>query len=644
MLQFFRNFFQSKLGIPVTLAFLALIAVAFATMDIAGTNTFGGVAGGDRVAVVGDEKIGSGDLVRYAGQALDQVRAQNPNMSMPAFVEQGGLEDVLDQMIDRTAIAAFARDLGLRAGENLVNSEILTFPVFRGANGEFDTETFRRALAAQNISESVFRADLAQGFLAQQLLVPASFGAKAPDKLAMRYAALLKERRAGGIAMIPATAFAPTGDPSQQALAAYYTENRGDFIRPERRVIRYATFGADTLGERAEPTAAEIRARYEEDQARYAAREERRMTQLIVPTQQAANAIRQRVAAGGSLETAAAEAGFDTTTLGPISQQALAAQSSSEVARAVFAADSGAIAAPARSGLGWHVVRVDAVESTPARSLEEVREEIAAQLRTEKRQTALADLSASIEEQLGDGVSLADVAEDLGVELATTAPIVATGQVYGAPGQTAPAVLAPALETAFQMAEGQPQLAEIVPGETFLIFEASEITASTPAPLADIRDDVIAAWRLDQGAKAARAAADRILERVEGGATLAAAVAEEEQALPGVEQIDLTREQLAAMQGRFPAPIALMFSMAEGTTKKLEAPESAGWYVVDLAEIETGEVSRDDPVFAQAKADLGMAMGREYAEQLRVALREELGVERNATAIEAVRKQLLGQN
>ena len=201
MLQFFRNFFQSKLGIPVTLAFLALIAVAFATMDIAGTNTFGGVAGGDRVAVVGDEKIGSGDLVRYAGQALDQVRAQNPNMSMPAFVEQGGLEDVLDQMIDRTAIAAFARDLGLRAGENLVNSEILTFPVFRGANGEFDTETFRRALAAQNISESVFRADLAQGFLAQQLLVPASFGAKAPDKLAMRYAALLKERRAGGIAV-----------------------------------------------------------------------------------------------------------------------------------------------------------------------------------------------------------------------------------------------------------------------------------------------------------------------------------------------------------------------------------------------------------------------------------------------------------
>ena len=98
------------------------------------------------------------------------------------------------------------------------------------------------------------------------------------------------------------------------------------------------------------------------------------------------------------------------------------------------------------------------------------------------------------------------------------------------------------------------------------------------------------------------------------------------------------------MQGRFPAPVALMFSMAEGTTKKLEAPENNGWFVVDLAEIETGQVSPNDPIYAQARADLGMAMGREYADQLRVALREELGVERNATAIEAVRKQLVGQN
>lgn len=644
MLQFFRNFFQSKLGIPITLAFLALIAIAFASSDLANTGTFGGVAGGDRVAVVGDRKIDSSDLVAGAQSALDRARQTNPNLSMDAFIEQGGLEDVLEQMVDRAAIAEYARRHGLRAGENLINSEILAIPQFRGANGEFDSAVFRRLIGAQGLSEADFRADLAQGFLAQQLLVPVAFGGKAPATVVSHYAALLKERRKGAIGVIPAAAFAPEGAPSQAALETYYTENRGDYIRPERRVIRYAVFGPEALGERAEPTAEEIRARYEEDSARYAAREERRLTQLIVPTREAANAIRERVSAGGSLEVAAREAGFDTVTLGSISRQDLAAQSSDEVARAVFAADRGAIAVPARSALGWHVVQVDAIDSTPARSLDQVRGEIAEALRTEKRNAALADLAASIESRLAEGVSLADVTQDLGLDIQTTRPLLATGTVYGTSGETAPDVVAPAIETAFQMSEGQPQIAEIERGQTFLIFEASEIVPSAPAPLAEIRSDVVADWRQAQGAKAARAAADRILQRVRKGATLAAAIAEEEAELPGAEQIDLTREQLAAMQGRFPAPIALLFSMAEGTTKKLEAPDDNGWFVVDLDDIETGEVSREDPVFAQASADLGIAMGREYADQLRIALRKELGVELNEAAVDAVRKQLLGQN
>ena len=56
MFQFFRNFFKTKLGLAISLAFLGLIALAFASADVSSTGTFGGIAGGDRVAVVGDEK------------------------------------------------------------------------------------------------------------------------------------------------------------------------------------------------------------------------------------------------------------------------------------------------------------------------------------------------------------------------------------------------------------------------------------------------------------------------------------------------------------------------------------------------------------------------------------------------------------
>ena len=106
MISLFRNFFSSKIGLGLTLGFLVLIAFAFASSDVANQATFGGVSGGDRVAVVGDEKIGNADFSRAVSNAVNQVRQENPTITLPAFAAQGGFEEVLEQMIDRTAVGA----------------------------------------------------------------------------------------------------------------------------------------------------------------------------------------------------------------------------------------------------------------------------------------------------------------------------------------------------------------------------------------------------------------------------------------------------------------------------------------------------------------------------------------------------------
>lgn len=93
-----------------------------------------------------------------------------------------------------------------------------------------------------------------------------------------------------------------------------------------------------------------------------------------------------------------------------------------------------------------------------------------------------------------------------------------------------------------------------------------------------------------------------------------------------------------------PPPLALLFSMAEGTVKLLPAPQNRGWYVIALKDIVPGEVSANDPLIAQARRELGGVAGQEYASQLRRAIRDEAGIKRNATAIAAVRKQLDGSN
>lgn len=641
MIQLFRKFFSSKFGIAITLGFLALIAFAFASMDISSTGVFGGVSGGDRVAVVGKERIDAAELSTAATNALDQARQTDPTITMQAFIARGGLEEVLRQLIDRTAIAEFARRHGMRAGDRLVDSELLQIPAFRGPDGNFDQNAFRAALAQRGLSESAVRNDLAMGLLARQLLTPISFSPVVPRSVAERYASLLRERREGSIVFLPATSFAPQGAPTEAQLQAFYNENRDRYIRPERRVIRYATFGPDAVGAPPAPTAAQISERFQRDRAQYAASERRRFTQLVVPTQDAAEAIVAEVRGGKSLDVAAREKGLATTSVGPVTQDELARSASAAAAQAAFSAQQGAIAQPARGGLGWYVLRVDEVDRQPARTLQQVRDEIAAALAVEQRQAALDDLTARIDEEIESGRSLSEVAQELDITVAATRPATADGRIYGTNETVAP-VLASVLPVAFDMDEGEPQLAVVAPGESYVIFDVSNITPSATAPLAEIREDVTADWRRDTGANAARAAADRILDRVTKGSTLAAAVAAENKGLPTPQTLNLNREQLA-QQGRVPAELALFFSMARGTVKKLEAPGDAGWHVVRLDSIDAPQIAANDPIVASTMRELGQASGTEYVDQFVKAAQREVGVERNDAAIRAIAAQLTGQ-
>src|SRR5690606_30547760 len=294
---------------------------------------------------------------------------------------------------------------------------------------------------------------------------------------------------------------------------------------------------------------------------------------LVVPTQDAAEAIVAEVRGGKSLDVAAREKGLATTSVGPVTQDELARSASAAAAQAAFSAQQGAIAQPARGGLGWYVLRVDEVDRQPARTLQQVRDEIAAALAVEQRQAALDDLTARIDEEIESGRSLSEVAQELDITVAATRPATADGRIYGTNETVAP-VLASVLPVAFDMDEGEPQLAVVAPGESYVIFDVSNITPSATAPLAEIREDVTADWRRDTGANAARAAADRILDRVTKGSTLAAAVAAENKGLPTPQTLNLNREQLA-QQGRGPAELTLLFSMARGTVKKPEAPGAA---------------------------------------------------------------------
>lgn len=643
MLSFFRRFFQSKIGLPIFLAFLALIGLAFAASDITG-STFGGISNTDRAAIVGGEAIPITDVATAANTALDQVRQQNATLTMPEFVAEGGFDEVIRQLIDRYTVGNYGEKYGLRAGENLVNSEILQINAFRGLTGQFDVEAYQSALRQRGLTDAVFRRDLVDGLIEQQLLTPAIATPQLPEKIARRYATLVLERRRGEIALIPSAIFAPAENPTDTQLTTWYQDNRTQFIRPERRTLRFAVFGQNTLEVPATPTSTEIAARYQRDAVKYKATERRALTSFVVPTEDAAKALVARIRGGMPLEAVAREAGFNASKTELQDREAIANATSAVFAENAFKAAQGAIADPAQGTLGWYVARVDQVERIRARSLAEATSEITGLLTIEKRSAAVADLTAEIEAEIDGGTALPEVAKAYGLKVETSPALLANGQAFGRPDVQIVPQLAPVLSTAFQMDESEPQLAEIIPGEQFVIFEVARIEEAAAPLLKEVREPAMVAWKRAQGAKLARAAADRITGKVRSKTSLAAALAAENK--PGFEReaIDLERrELLARRQGNLPPPLVLMFSMAEGSVKVLEAPRNLGWYIVSLGKITASPVDDEPGLVAQTRRQLGQTLSDEYRRQATAAMRAELGVTRNEAAIAAVRKQLSGE-
>jgi len=625
MLQFFRSIIKSKVGAFVAIGILGLLALAFVAADVTGSGGLGAPTSGT-VAEVGGEDITSADLNQAANEALQRVRQQDPTMSMNGLVARGALNILLGDLVDLNALYAFGKDHGILVGDRLIDSEL------------------HRAGAMQ--PQAIPRQSVATRLVAREVLSPAEYGATLPREMAWRYSQLLAERRIGSVVVLPSLLFAPANAPSTAELTAYYKAHTSTFIRPERRVIRYATFGADAVKNAAAPTDAEIAKRYQADKAQYAALERRAITQLVVPTQAAANAIVAEVNGGKSFEASASEKGLSAAKLGPLGKQELAGQTSAAVADAVFSAPQGKLIV-ARSPLGWYVVRVEAIDTRAARSLDQVRNEIAVSLAADKRRAALSDYVAKIEERFESGSNLPEVAKGLGLQVETTPPITADGALYAQPGQTVAPALKPLLKTAFSMQENEPQVAEAEAGTTFVIYDVTAIAPSAPAPFNEIANDVKVAYALDKGAQIAKTQAQKIQAALRKGQKLDAILAGIGKKLPPVERVGMTRPELARIQqsGRqVPPPIRLMFAMAQNTVKVQEAPEKRGWFVISLDTIEPGKIDRNDPAVAGAQKELGKVAGSEYSEALRKAITKEVGVKRNPAAIKALSDELSGNS
>src|SRR4051812_2761203 len=352
MLTFFRRGIMAKVMLGVLfLSLVAIVITGFGTGGTGGLGQLAGKLGSDTIPQAGGEKITTDQVRDTTTRQLDRMREQQPELDMATLIRRGGLEDIVDQMIDIAAAAAFGDRMGLAATKRMIDAQIVKIPAFQGVTGQFDQNAFRAALSSQKMTEAQLREQIRTRLMQQQLVTPAVTSAAVPQSLAMQYASLLLETRSGTVGAVPTKAMGGVAAPSDADVAAWYRQNIARYTIPERRVIRYAPFGADTVAAQAKATVADIQNAYNSNPA-YAAREVRSLSQVVLSDQNAARAFAQKVASGTPFAQAAQQSGYAAADIavGEKTREDYARISSPAVAAAAFGAAKGATVGPVRSG------------------------------------------------------------------------------------------------------------------------------------------------------------------------------------------------------------------------------------------------------------------------------------------------------
>lgn len=652
------SLFRSKIGNFVMLGILAIGLIAIVVTGF-GTDGMGGLGGANTgpstttVVEVAGRELSDADVSQRIDGRYRQAVRQQPTLDRGRFIDEA-FAPLFDRIVSDNAIVAFGRSLGMSVPQSLVDRELVQIPAFQNVAGQFDPAAFRALIAQQNITERQLRDDIADSEMIRMVVAPVGSEVRVPRAVAIEYANLLLEQRRGSLGGVPVQLVAQNLNPSDQEIAAFYTQNQSGFLIPERRVLRYALIGRDQFGDAVRATDPEIQAYYQANQAQYGPSETRNIQRIILPDAAAANAFVQRVRGGVAFAAAAQQAGFAPADINFPNQnrRQFTAASNPQVAAAAFAAAQGAVAGPVRSDLGFQVVRVEAINRTPPRPLAAVRGEIVAAIEQRKLAERINATTERVQQQLDDGASFEEIAQAERLDIQTTPPITATGVAPGVqgalPGQVYqfPAALAPLLQATFDFSpDDNPRLEDVQPEAQAALVSLVSVTPPVAPPLQAIRDQVRTRLIQRTALQRARAIADGIVTRLNAGMAPAQAYAQAGLTLPPPRQVVLRRAQIATAGQEVPPPLRMLFSIPQGRARVLAAPSGGGWIIVHHQQRLPGNAAANAEgaqIVERVQQGFRESAAGEIQEEFARAVTLGITIERNEQAILALRQRLRG--
>lgn len=376
--------------------FLVVITLPFAFW---GVESYVRNAGsGDDVAMVGDSKISRQELRAAINEQRERLRAQfGAGIDAAAFdtPQMRGL--VLDSLVKRRLIAQQIQNNRLVVTDGVLAQIIAGIPEFQ-ENGAFSPARYEAAVATQGMSKEMFEARMRQQLLMQHLLLPVTGASIAGETSANNWiSAQLEQREVAETRLLP-DAYLSQVKLTDDAVKKYYDSNHSLFELPEQVRAEYVVLNSAALQSQLVVTDADLKARYESHVDKYKESETRHARHILITVPKGASESEEKAARSKAAEVLAQVKNVpgDFARLAKTySQDPGSADKGGDLGwfgrgmmvkpfeEAVFSMKIGEISDLVRSDFGFHIIQLMDVRAERARSFEEMKAELADELRRE---------------------------------------------------------------------------------------------------------------------------------------------------------------------------------------------------------------------------------------------------------------------
>lgn len=483
-------------------AILALTALSF--MSLFGVSGYlNRAAENPAVIKVNNRKLSLADFNAQLDEQIKMAhRLFGENIEITDEMRNAMSAELVQKNLAEMVIKEVADDQNIVVGDNLIRSLILSQPQFRDDKGRFNPALFNNFLSSTGWSEQKYietlRADMIRSFLISN---PAG-SMKVSKTLADLTAKVEGQRKIFKYIEINPDEIKISRPITEEEINQYYSDFSGEFIEPETRDITVLELTFEDIAGKTPVTDEEIKEFYNNNIERFVVPEKRDILQMLFADEESAKKAAEELKNGADFyKTAekAAEQSKEDTNLGYVSKDMLIA----EMADDVFAAAKGGIVGPTQSELGWHIMKVADIKAGSKVDDAVAKKQITEALQVEKAYENASDVIKEIEDKIGAGSSLEEIAKDLGIQ---------TKKIKG----LSDTVVTPYMETAFSYNKDEVSQA-VETDNGFAFVRIDSITDSHPQDIKTATPHIKKLWAEGERAAIAQEIINDVTTDIENG-------------------------------------------------------------------------------------------------------------------------------